>query len=163
MKKRQVSFLIANTDSAEKNGTHWWSILDIEPKTDLFFYSFGIEGSKNFIIQDNKNIIEKILNGIEKMTRTDKKLTLVNTKFSMDAYKNLNKNELDSLSDTARDFVHFVQSFRNKLKKRDFVNLWLLEDQIQDLYTVTCGIFQIYFYDNLFNSDANSKIQNKKN
>ena len=145
MKKRQVSFLIANTDSAEKNGTHWWSILDIEPKTDLFFYSFGIEGSKNFIIQDNKNIIQKILNGIEKMTRTDIKLTLVNTKFSTDAYKNLNKNELDSLS------------------LSDFVNLWLLEDQIQDLYMVTCGIFQIYFYNNLFNSDVNSKIQNKKN
>ena len=42
------------------------------------------------------------------MTTTDKKLMLVNIKFSMDAYKNLNKNELDSLSDTARDFFHFV-------------------------------------------------------
>ena len=42
------------------------------------------------------------------MTTTDKKLMLVNIKFSMDADKNLNKNELDSLSDTARDFFHFV-------------------------------------------------------
>ena len=38
----------------------------------------------------------------------------------------------------------------------------MLEDRIQDLDTVSCGIFQIYFYDNLFNSDQNSKIQNKK-
>ena len=45
---------------------------------------------------------------------------------------------------------------------RDFVNLWMLEDRIQDLDAVSCGIFQIYFYDNLFNSDQNSKIQNKK-
>ena len=30
-------FLIANTDSSEKKGTYWWSILDIEPKKDLFF------------------------------------------------------------------------------------------------------------------------------
>ena len=47
------------------------------------------------------------------------------------------------------------------LKLRDFVNLWVVEDLIQDLDTVICNIFQIYFYDNLFNSDKNSKIQNK--
>ena len=27
---------------------------------------------------------------------------------------------------------------------------------------MNCGIFQIYFYDNLLNPDQNSKIQNKK-
>ena len=34
--------------------------------------------------------------------------------------------------------------------------------QLQDLNSVTCGIFQIYFYDNFFSSDENSKIQNQK-
>ena len=48
------------------------------------------------------------------MTRTDKKLTVVNIKFSMDTYRNLKKNELDSLSDTARGFFYFVQSSGNK-------------------------------------------------
>ena len=48
-------FLIANTESLDKNGTHWWSVLDIEPMTDLFFFdSFGIGDLKNFIIQDDK-------------------------------------------------------------------------------------------------------------
>ena len=63
--------------------------MDIEPKTDLFFFfgSFGIEGLENFIIENDKNIIKKILNGIEKITRTDKKLMLVNIKFSKDAFK----------------------------------------------------------------------------
>ena len=32
---------------------------------------------------------------------------------------------------------------------------------MQDLDTITCGIFEIYFYDNLFNRDKSSKIQNK--
>ena len=32
---------------------------------------------------------------------------------------------------------------------------------MQDLDTVTCGIFEIYFYGNLFNPDKSSKIQNK--
>ena len=134
--KDKYPFLISNNDSAEKNSMHWCRIFDIEPKTDLFlflfvfFYLFGIEGFKYFIVQGDRNTIKNILNGIEKMTRTDKKLALVNIKFSMDAYKKLNKNEFNSLSDTALDFFHFVQSFGIKLKILDFVNPWLLEDQI---------------------------------
>ena len=84
-------------------------------------------------------------------------------KFSMDAYKNLNKNGLDSLSDTARNFFHFVQSSGNKLEIRGFVNIWLLEDQIQNFGTVTYGIFQIYINDNLFNPDVNSKRRKQQN
>ena len=67
-------FIIANTDDSQKDGTHWWSILDIEPKTDIFFFdSYGLDGLKDFIIQDDKAIIDKILVGIDKMDRTDKK------------------------------------------------------------------------------------------
>ena len=35
----------------------------------------------------------------------------------------------------------------------------MVEDRVQDLNSSTCGIFQLYFYDNLFNPDKNSKIQ----
>ena len=49
-----------------------------------------------------------------------------------------------------------------KLKLRDFVSLWVVEDRIQDLDTVNGGIFQIYFYDNLLNPDQNNKIQKKQ-
>ena len=34
------------------------------------------------------------------------------------------------------------------------------EATIQDLDSSTCCIFQLYFYDNLFNPDENSKKQN---
>ena len=37
----------------------------------------------------------------------------------------------------------------------------MVEDRIQDLDSVTCGIFQLHFYENLFNPDKNSKIQNE--
>ena len=37
----------------------------------------------------------------------------------------------------------------------------MVEDRIQNLDSVTCDIFQLYFYDNLFNSNENSKIQDK--
>ena len=35
----------------------------------------------------------------------------------------------------------------------------MVEDRLQDLDSATCGIFQIYFYQNLFNPEENSKIQ----
>ena len=59
-KKGKYPFVVANTDSSEKAGTHWWCILDIEPKTDIFFfYSFGLDGLKHFNLQDDRKVIEK--------------------------------------------------------------------------------------------------------
>ena len=94
------------------------------------------------------------------MTRTDNKITLVNIKFSLNACKNLTKNELNNLSDT--DFFYFVQSIVQSIKLWDFINLWVVDlDRIQDLDSVNCWIFQICFNDNLFSTDKNRKIQNK--
>ena len=121
----------------------------------------GVDGLKSFIIQDGKKVIEKILFETEQLTRTDNKITLVNIKFNLNAYRNFSKKELNNLSNTVRDFFNFIQSFGNKLKLRDFVNIWMVEDRVEDLNSVTCGIFQIYFYNNLFNPNQNSKIQNK--
>ena len=90
-------------------------------------------------------MIKKILFGTEQMTRTDNKITLVNIKFNINACKNSFKTELDALSDTATNFFHFIQAYSNKLKLRDFVNIWMVGDRLQDLSSVTCGIFQLYF------------------
>ena len=53
-------------------------------------------------------MIEKILFGTEKLTRTDNKTTLVNIKFNLNGCKNLSKKELDNLSDTAREFFFIL-------------------------------------------------------
>ena len=101
---------LANTDSSSKSGTHWCSILDIEPKTGIFFFdSFGLDGLKTFIIQDDKKVIEKILFGTEQMTRTGNKIALVNIRFNLNACRNFSKKELDALIDTASNFFHFIQ------------------------------------------------------
>ena len=34
---KENPFIISNTDCSDKNGTHWWSILNISPKSELFF------------------------------------------------------------------------------------------------------------------------------
>ena len=54
----------------------------------LFFNSFLTAGLKNFIVTDDKNTISKVLKGIEKMDRTDQKLTLQRLKFLMVGYRN---------------------------------------------------------------------------
>ena len=95
------------------------------------------------------------------MTRTDSKIILCNIRFNLSANKNLSDGELDALSDTANDFFRFILAFGNKLKLPNFVNIWMVEDRVQDSNSVTCGIFQVYFYDSLFDQNRNSKIQDK--
>ena len=63
------------------------------------------------------------------------------------------------MSDTASNFFQLIQAFNNKLRLRNFVNLWMVEFRVQNLYSVTCGIFQLYFYNNLLKPNQNSKIQ----
>ena len=96
------------------------------------------------------------------MMRTGNKITLVKIKFTMKACKNLSQKEIVNLSETARDFSHFVQSYGDFLKIKDYLDIWMVEDPIQMTETVTCGLFQLCFYKNLFNPDQNSKIQNNK-
>ena len=152
-------FIITNTDASDKPGVHWWSILDIEPRTNIFFFdSYGLDGLKHFIIQDDKFIVDKILIRIEKMDRADDKITLCKIKFNLGACKHLTKDEIDSLSNTARKFFYFIQAFGIKLKLRSFANIWMIEDRLRDLDSSTCGIFQICFDENLFNPDQISKI-----
>ena len=99
--KGKYPFVIANTDSSEKPGVHWWRILDIDPKTDIFFFdSFGLDGLNYFTVQDDKPVVEKILLGVEKMTRTDNKITLCKIRFNLGACKNLSEEEIECLSKT---------------------------------------------------------------
>ena len=120
-------FIIANTDASDKPGVHWWSIPEIEPRNDIFFFdSCGLDRLKHFIIQDDKPIVNKILLGVEQMNRPDQKITLCKIKFNLGACKDLTKNEVDSLSDTAWNFFCFIQAFGLELKLKSFVNYgWL--------------------------------------
>ena len=62
------------------------------------------------------------------MARTDSKITLFNIRFNLN-----NADELDASCDTAANFFRFVQAFGNKLKLRNFVNIWVVEDRVQNL------------------------------
>ena len=94
------------------------------------------------------------------MDRTDDKITLCKIKLNLGACKHLMEDEINSLSDTARNFFYFIQAFGIKLKLRGFVNIWMVEDRLQDLESATCRIFQIYFLSKLVQS--RSEYQNSK-
>ena len=103
-KKEKYIFLIETLTALIKKvciGGAYWAL---NQKGPIFFYSFGVDGLKKFITEDDKNVVEKILFGREQLTRTDNKITLVNIKFNLNACKNLSKKEFDNLSNTARDF-----------------------------------------------------------
>ena len=43
------------------------------------------------------------------------------------------------------------------------MNIVIVENNLQELTSGTCGIFQLYFYKNLFDLSIQSKIINHKN
>ena len=65
--------------------------LTMSQKHIFFFDSFGVDGLKNFIIQDDKKVIENFFFGTDQMKRTDDKIMLVNIRFNLNACKNLSK------------------------------------------------------------------------
>ena len=146
MKGKKYPFLIADTDRSDKPGTHWWSILDIDGKKDfLLFDSFGIKSLKNFIVKDDEKIPKNVLKGVENLNEDKTEIKLVNVNFSINSYNKLSEDEKNSLSETANDFLHFMESFvQYENQKR--IHLWLLEDPIQDINTNTWGPFQTPFF-----------------
>ena len=55
-------FAIFDTDKENEPGVHWWSFMGIHPKNNLFLFdSFGIEGFKLFIVDNDQDIINELL------------------------------------------------------------------------------------------------------
>ena len=62
-------FGIMNTDRVDKKGTHWWSFLYLHLKNKIFFFeSFGFTAFKQFIMNDNKKIINSIFCDLKNST-----------------------------------------------------------------------------------------------
>lgn len=71
-----------NADQSDKKGTQWWSFLNLHPKTEIFLFdSFDFEYFKEFILQDDQNVLNKILYGIEKFCKKDNKTTMITPRF----------------------------------------------------------------------------------
>ena len=156
-KTKKYPFIIMNTDRSNKSGTHWWSCLDLHEKKEIFLFdSFGFTGFKKFVIDNDVNILNKILYSLQKFQKKDQKITIITIKFSMKEYENI-KNE-HRLRQTTQDLLHLIYEYGRLHNIKDSITIHSVDDQLQNLETDTCGIFQLYFYFNLFVPFKNSSI-----
>ena len=97
---------------------------------------------------------------MNKLNKKDKTVNLVSLKFLMETYHRLKKNKISKLTDTAKDFFHLLAEFAKVNNLSSKMTVGLVDDEFQELYSDTCGILQLYFYEHLFDPDENSKILN---
>ena len=63
------------------------------------------------------------------------------------------------LTKTAQDLFYTMYKF-GRVQNNKIVDIFMVDDRLQDLESDTCGIFQLYFYTNLFLPRKDSKIIN---
>ena len=104
-----------------------------------------------------------MLFNLEKFNKKDTKINLVSLTFSIESYKKIKRKSPENLTNTAKDFFHVLSEF-GKLKnpKKKEMNIILMDDQLHDLTTDTCGIYQLHFYKNLVDPVSDSKILDDK-
>ena len=113
---------------------------------------------KFFITDDDEAIINKLLYNLSKFNKKDKNVKIISLKFSVDAYRKLKKNEISRLTDTAKDFFHLLSEFARVNNLTHEMTVAMVDDELQELYSETCGVFQLSFHKHLFDPDENSKI-----
>ena len=74
--------------------------------------------------------------------------------------KKLSESEALKLGSTAADLFHLINDIAELNRIKDEVILHLVDNKLQNETPDTCGIFQLYFYKNLFDPLKQSKIIN---
>ena len=97
-----------------------------------------------------------MLFNLNKFGKNDRKITLISLTFSMREYEKI--KDLKELKTTTQDLLHLMYEFGKLHKMENEVTVFSLDDQLQKIETDTCGVFQLYFYYNLFNPLKGSSI-----
>ena len=94
-----------------------------------------------------------LLYNLDKFNKKNNNLSLASLKFSIKTYHKLKEREISKLADTIKDFFHLLTEFAkvNNLSKE--MTVLRLVDKIQEIYSNTCSLFQLYFYKNLSDPD----------
>ena len=161
IKNRNIKypFAIFNMPKENEPGEHWWSFLDIQPKTNLFLFDFlGLDGFKVFVVNNQETVINKLLYDLKRcQSKSNKRLTLCSMKFCINTWRKMSQKTKSQLTETAQNLFHLMEQFA-KLKNSQCINIIILENRVQDLLTSDCSPFQLYFYKNLFDPEEKSKI-----
>ena len=83
-----------STLTEKKNQEHIGgaSLIFIQRKTFFLFDSFGFAGFKEFIVDNDINIVDKLLFNFKKCNKKDTKTDLVSLTLSVENYKKIKKN-----------------------------------------------------------------------
>ena len=82
--------------------------------------------------------------------------------FDSTTWDKMFNHKKSQLNETATYFFHLFYQFA-KLKKTNKMNIVIVENDLQELTSPTCGVFQLYFYKNLFDPSIRSSILEQKN
>ena len=130
----------------------------------LLFDSHGLDGFKYFIVDNDEKNIDELLYNFKncKIDNADTKIKLCSMTFDSTIWDKMSNQKKSQLNETATYFFHLLYQFA-KLKKTNKMNIVILENNLQELTSSTCGIFQLYFYKNLFDPSVRSTILEQKN
>ena len=120
------------------------------------FDSYGFVGLKEFVIDNYHETIDKFFYRLEKINKNDKKINLTYVQFDVVEYEKTDKLKLTKI---AQDLFYTMCEFE-RVHNNKIVDIFMVDDRLQDLASDTCGIFQLYFYTNLFLPNEDSKIVN---
>ena len=81
---------------------------------------------------------------------------VISLTFSMEECKKI--KTVNRLSEKTQDILHLINEFGKLHNLKEEVRVHFVDDQLQKTETNTCGVFQLYFFVNLFNPDENSAI-----
>ena len=117
-------FAIFNRDKENEPGVHWWSFMDMQSKNNLFLFdSFGIEGFRLFIVDNDQDIINELLYNLKKWeSKSSQKLKLCTMKFCVEMWQKMSQKTKDQLTDAAQNFFHLLKQFA-KFKKTHCMNI----------------------------------------
>ena len=96
-------FAIFNTSKENEPVKHWWSFLDIQPKNNLsLFDSFGLDGFKVFVVNNDEAIINDLLYNLKKCeSKSSHKLKLCTMKFCVMSWQKMSHTKKSQLTETA--------------------------------------------------------------
>ena len=81
-------FIIMNTDRKTNLGLTGGAFSTlIQKKELLLFHRFGFQGFKAFILSNDVTLIDKLLYGVNKFNKKDKKVTVPTVQFSFSTYE----------------------------------------------------------------------------
>ena len=94
--------------------------MDIHPKNNLFLTdSFGLEGFKLFIVNNDQQIINQLLFNFNKcQSKTNQKLQLCIMKFCVESWQKMSQETKDQLTNPAQNFFNLLEQFAELKKKK---------------------------------------------